>query len=203
MEGQLWDGNNGNTRNYESDLTDVPTLSNVVDTPRGGEWQWSTAGPNNIWSSNNNDNTWVYRGYMYIPAGVTGVAFSAGIDDGWTISIGSANGTFSSLTQIGSAGWSWVSEGNDNGGDQNGFHWNGITTPYAVTPNSWYPVDIRFTNGNGGAGPTGAGNAANTNTNGNFVYEFTGTGPNATDTWTIAADPGNGTVFATTPPNQR
>ena len=97
-----------------------PANSGIRLLPRAGE-QYRKAPA--IWGDN---QTWVYTGQFYVPAGVTTVAFAGNIDDGWYL-------TF-------------------NGAVYHDWAWGGHTGAISVTPNTWHDIDLRFANGGGGAG---------------------------------------------------
>jgi autotransporter-associated beta strand protein len=80
------------------------------------------------WGAN---ETWIYTGQFYVPPGVTSVSFAGSIDDSWYMLF---NGVLV-------RNWTWV----------------GNTGVIAVTPDTWYDIDIRFENGGGGAGASANG----------------------------------------------
>ena len=105
-----------------------PANSGIRLLPRAGE-QYRSAG--DIWGDN---QTWVYTGQFYVPAGVTTVAFAGNIDDAWYLKF--------------------------DGAVYHDWAWGGHTGAISVTPDTWHDIELRFTNGGGGAGAVGGNNWA-------------------------------------------
>lgn len=163
-------GLNEGVVNPNNDWSDYPTSTTIQQQPQAGEWLFS--GPPGQGYDNQafwgNNQTWVYTGEMYISPTTSSVAFTAQIDDGWTVDF---NGT-------------WY-DNNGNGtttrpGNGTNMNW-GWTTPSINTASlegTWVPVEIRFQNGGGGAGATGPNNGFEfeTNNQGNWTIPLNAPG---------------------------
>ncbi|HEY3322307.1 MAG TPA: Ig-like domain repeat protein [Planctomycetota bacterium] len=113
-----------------------------VTIPRAGE-QYAPNTPDQVVSIWGTNETWIYTGQFYVPAGVTSVAFAGSIDDWWQMTFGNVGDPITPpATYI-----NWA--------------WSGNTPAITVTPNTWYDIDIRFSQGGGGAGPGNGGGSTN------------------------------------------
>ena len=168
----------GLLNNSEWNLTGANPNSSIQLQPRAGEWAYSSYYYNSTYPAgytlwNNNSDTFVYTGDMFVPAGETSVQFAAGIDDGWSCEFNGSQYNF------------YPGGGSDEGNGNPDWIWSGNAT-FNVTPGpsgTWYPVEFRFTSS--GASPQGATSQA-----AQFLYSFNNSG-----TWVPPIDNGAGNLF--------
>ncbi len=153
-EFQLADANSYNDQAWAANHTIADAEASGSDTVQKAVMGETTGGDGAIqpvgshtWATN---NTWVYVGNVWFPN-----------------SNGDGTGTLSFAKQVDDA--TWLSIGTQNGVINNGT-WNQAVSSGPITlPAGWYPIEVNFSNGNGGAGPM---NGQGTGWNSSYGFGF-------------------------------